>query len=71
MPKGWRITVKYGPGKKTIVDVGLPDLAQAEAVALNHVGSGNVLIQEALSDADFEGLLAAGKLIGLTSNRSR
>jgi hypothetical protein len=70
MPKGWRITVEYGLGQKTIVNVGLSDLAQAEAAAINHVGKGEVVIRESLSDAQYEELLAAGKLIGHTSSRS-
>jgi hypothetical protein len=70
MPKGWRVTVEYGLGQKTIVDVGLSDVAQAEAAAITHVGKGRALVRESLSDAQYEESLAAGKLVGPTSNRN-
>jgi len=63
MPKGWRITVEYGLGAKAVVEVGLSDLIQAEAAAINHVGKGEAVVREALQDAEYERLSAAGKLI--------
>lgn len=63
MPKGWRITVKHGLGKKTVVEIGLSDLAQAEVAAINHVGGGEALVLESLSDDEYERLSAAGKLV--------
>jgi len=49
----------------TIVDVGLSDLAQAEAAAISHIGEGEAFIRESLSDSEFERQLSAGKLIEL------
>jgi hypothetical protein len=51
------------------VNVGLSDLIQAEATAINQVGGGEVTIRESLSDDEFDELRTSGSLIGLTESR--